>query len=284
MKTNSPHIVCFDAYNFIHRANSGFTQGEWPIVFNFFRSFRAEVERHKPSRIIVVTEGVPRRQLIASGGSYKANRVQEIEVNSEEHDKALAFERQKSMILRLLSERFPVSVMRHPDYEADDVIYNLVKNSTTAVPWTLLSTDTDFIQMLNEFPNFKLYNPVKKKYIEEPDYDYTLWKALRGDKTDNISGLPGIGDKTAEKLALSPSLFEKRIMQDEARFAQWKLNYGMIKLHTFDEKQTNEVTSSKPYRRWDSVNAAFASMGFQSMLKEKTWKKFVDTFDQLFGE
>lgn len=282
--TNTPHIVCFDGYNFIHRARSGFTKGDWSVVFNFFRSFRSEVEKHKATRVIFVTEGMPVRRIEASEGTYKANRQQVIEEGSKEHDELLSFLRQKDMIIRLLSERFPVSVMRHPDFEADDVIYNVIKRSSSAVPWTVISTDTDFIQMLDELKNVKLYNPVKKTYVESPEYDYLLWKALRGDPTDNIKGLPGIGDKTAEKLARDPKLFEEKITSDDEKRQLWESNREMIKFHEFTHEEANQVESNQPFERWDSVNAAFQSFGFKSMLNEKSWTKFTKTFDHLWGK
>ena len=83
---------------------------------------------------------------------------------------------------------------------------------------TIISSDSDFTQLLNSFEeNFRIYNPVKKSFVEKPDYDYVTWKALRGDPTDNIAGIPGVGDKTAEKLCKNPKLLCERLESKDVR-------------------------------------------------------------------
>jgi len=37
-------VLFIDAYNLIHRARSGFTKGDYPVVFNFFRGIRPLIE------------------------------------------------------------------------------------------------------------------------------------------------------------------------------------------------------------------------------------------------
>lgn len=275
----NPHVLCIDAYNFLHRARSGFTKGEWAVAFNFFRSLRSEVERHKPTRVIMVTEGTPRQLQIAP--DYKANRA--VEEGSEKHKALVEFHRQKTAILNILSENFPVSVMRHPNFEADDTIYNLIKRSSQAIPWTVVSTDTDFIQLLNEFSNVTLYNPVKKENVAAPTYDYVTWKALRGDETDNIKGVPRIGNKTAEKLVLDDKLFEEKIINNEDAARIFFRNVKLIKLAEFEPEELTEVTSSTPTKDWNRVAKTFEEMGFRSLLKEKAWNKFTNTFEHLWG-
>jgi len=44
-----------------------------------------------------------------------------------------------------------------------------------------------------------------------------------------------------------------------------------------------EMTSSFPEKNWDSVKENFDSFGFKSITKEDSWKKFVSTFDSLWG-
>jgi len=76
--------------------------------------------------------------------------------------------------------------------EADDLIYALVMN-TTPDEITVVSTDSDMIQLPFYYKHCKLYNPSDKKYIEPPKHSPTVLKALVGDKTDVIDGYFGIG-------------------------------------------------------------------------------------------
>ena len=45
-----------------------------------------------------------------------------------------------------------------------------------------------------------IYEPVKKSFIDIPSYPITVFKALVGDKSDNIPGVKGIGEAKAKKL------------------------------------------------------------------------------------
>jgi|SRR6478609_412071 len=280
-------ILCIDGFNFLHRARAGFTLGDHPICFNFFRNFRALVELHKPTRVIFVLEGHP-KQRYELMPSYKANRridVVEGEPVEPEVAKKVAdlksFLRQANLIVDLLTKHFPVSVVRHPDHECDDVIYNLIKRSSSATPWVVASNDSDFTQLLNEFSNVRIYNPMTKAYVEAPPYDYVTWKALRGDGSDNIPGLTGVGDAIAEEL-VNDDIGMKKLFEDKALADQFSLNYRLIKFIDWTDEEAMQMTSSSPAKDWDAVAAKFGEWLFRSLLKEGTWDKYKATFDTLW--
>jgi 5'-3' exonuclease len=272
-------ILCIDFMNAAHRARSGFTAGEHAVIYNFFRQFRALVDQFKPNRVYLALEGRPvhRHEQMTE---YKANRI--VGENDPRHEELMKFFKQKDAIVNLLSSYFPVTLVRHPTSEADDTIYNLIKTSSTAVPWVVVSSDTDFIQALQEFPHISLYNPVKKYFVNSPDYPYVTWKALRGDATDNIPGIPGIGDKTAEKLACDPELLSE-VLSDRSKAEIFQRNYDLISFRAWNEQEKLEMTSTSPAKNWDAVKELFTSMGFQSIVKEGSWQKFHSSFDSLWG-
>jgi DNA polymerase-1 len=199
MSMTQPKIMICDGYNLLHRARGGFQLGDFNIAFNFFRGFRALVELHKPTRVYFVLEGCPKARF-ETLLSYKANRIVDESSEPEKYKSLEDFHRQKKLILDLMTRHLPVSVVRHQDFEGDDVIYNLIKRSSSAVPWVVVSNDTDFTQLLNEFHNVSIYNPIAKTFVSQPDFCYVTWKALRGDGSDNIPGIPGVGPKTAAML------------------------------------------------------------------------------------
>jgi DNA polymerase I len=205
-------VLAIDFMNAAHRARSGFQLGPAPVVFNFFRQFKSLVDQFKPTKIYVALEGRPVHRYEALD-EYKANRkVDPDDPKAKELEK---FFTQVNQIVNLLSNYFPVSVVRHPTSECDDTLANLVKNSNPKEDWIIISSDTDFIQLLQEHDNLRLYNPVQKRFIEAPEYPYITWKALRGDSSDNIPGIPGIGDKTADKLASDYELLKEFINRPE---------------------------------------------------------------------
>jgi DNA polymerase-1 len=253
--------------------------GPAPVIFNFMRNFRSLIEQFNPSRVYFVLEGKPqqRKDILPE---YKANRaVVEGSVEAVERDKFFV---QVDEIVGLLRTVFPISVVRHPRFECDDTIYNLIKRSTTAVDWVVVSNDTDFTQLLNEFHHVKIWNPMKKAYVECPPYDYVIWKALRGDGSDNIPGIPGVGDKSAEELALDLDKLQSflRVQSNADVFTR---NMELIKFIEWSDTDMLEHTSSTPSHDWGPLRSTFERYGFKSLLKDDAWEKFTKTFEPLWG-
>ena len=273
-------ILVIDFMNQAHRARSGFLMGPAPVVYNFFRQFKSLVDQFKPTRVYVVLEGRPvqRYELLPE---YKATR--KVEEDDPKYAELQKFFRQKDEIVELLSTRFPVSVVRHGTSECDDTIYNLIKRSSTAVPWTVVSNDSDFTQLLQEFPHVKVWNPIKKDYVVAPeDYDYVTWKSLRGDGSDNIPGIPGVGDKTASDLASDPDKLSK-FLADPQHAEVFTRNHDLISFRLWTEDERLEMTSTSPEKGWDDVKAVFEGHGFKSLTKEGSWEKFTGSFEHLWG-
>ena len=263
-------VLFLDAYNLIHRARSGFSQGEHPIIYNFFRGVRPIIEKFSPDKVYFVLEGYPKFRSEISGGNYKANRP----------NPGNSFHRQKAAIIDLVSAHFPFDTIKHPDLECDDTIATMAsihcKNSDDV---TIVSSDSDFIQLLNAFDNLRIYHPIKKKFVEKPEYDYVMWKALRGDLTDNISGIPGVGDKTADKLMRNPELLQEKLSNPVYKQI-FENNVNLIRLVDFSDN-LSVMESKTGDGDFEQIYAYFDELGFDSMLKEKTWSKYVQTFGGL---
>jgi len=262
-------ILLIDGYNMLYRMRSGWAKGDFPIVFTFFRSMRALVEKFSPDIVYFVLEGVPVRRLELMS-EYKAQR--------EYHDLD-DFSRQKSIIINMLKNDFPVHVVRHPNYECDDVLAGLATLKHKNDECVIISSDSDFYQLLHVHTSLKLYNPVRKKFIETPECDYVTWKALKGDSSDNIQGFKGVGDKTAIKLTLDPNLLDHFLSKDNRR-SKFLLNLEMIKFHDMTTDLDN-IESSEVQANWKSVKQCFIDMKFSSLITDKYWTKFINTFDRL---
>jgi 5'-3' exonuclease len=265
--------LVLDAYNLIYRAKSGFTKGENAVVFMFFRSLRALIEQFKPDECFFVLEGVPQKN-IELLGEYKANRPSQSD----------SFHRQKNKIISMIKDNFPITIIRHPHYECDDVAGNIARMAADKGGEAIVvSSDTDFIQILQwkTKGTIKLYNPIKKKFIEPPEYDYVRWKSMRGDKTDNIIGIPKFGDKTAEKYARSEELFVS-LMENKEKSDIVKRNKSLIEFADdhciYDEHIEIDATNV-----FDETNVLkeFQEMEFTSMVKEKYFNNFTCTFEKL---
>lgn len=264
-------VLFLDAYNLIYRAKSGFTKGDNYVIYNFLRGLRPLVAKYNPDLVYFVLEGKPKHRNTLSEGDYKSNRK-----TQGKH-----FHEQKASIILAVKQYFPFISIRHPDFECDDVIATYVmKHAKSGDSCFVVSSDSDFIQLHNVC-DFTLYNPVKKKEIEKPDYDYVTWKALRGDATDNIPGIPGVGDKTALKLVKNPEKL-KEFLKDNTKRAIFDRNVNLIRLvdlsNAEDEMEIHTTNLNK-----DDLKHYVEQLGFDSMLKEKTWNNYIKTFEVLNG-
>jgi len=283
-------VLILDGYNMIHRCRFSWRGGaedigDTTIVYNFFRVLRSTIEQFPSDRVYFVTEGGLSHRLAISK-DYKANRVRVAsDLSQEEVDYWDSFSSQKRLIIDSLKEFFPVSVVRHPNYEADDVIFNLAKNYHENDDILIVSSDTDFIQAINLEPDrIKLWNPISKSYRESTDYDYVAWKAMVGDKSDNISGVPRIGKKTAEKILRTPGELGRR-MASKSFSSPFSRSEALIRFIDFNDLSSESygvVEFSNPKKSWDSVRLIFNNLGFKFSSFEDKWDDYCDTFDHLW--
>ena len=262
-------ILILDGYNLIYRARySGMNRGDYSTIFNFFRGLRPLVEKFNPDECYFVLEGMPKARLQANP-DYKGQRVYTDTDN---------FGPQRKKIISMMKEYFPIKVVKHSDYECDDVA-NYIAQINSDQDVTIISSDTDFIQTITE--NIKLYNPVSKKFIEKFSYDYVSYKSLVGDKSDNINGFKGIGPKKAE-LLIKESNKLKEFLSSEENKKKYENNYFMIKFHDLKEDSGNIESTYQDSPDWCKLKELFSQMEFSSIIgKEKTWNKYKNTFSNL---
>jgi len=109
-------------------------------------------------------------------------------------------------------QAFGIPIYEKDGFEADDVLGTLSVQATEDGVDTIIYTgDMDTLQLVNEHVMVKVakrgitevteYNEatVKARYGFPPE-KLPDFKGLVGDKSDNIPGVPGIGEKTASKL------------------------------------------------------------------------------------
>ncbi len=123
-------------------------------------------------------------------------------------------------MIRQFCEALGAKVIELPGYEADDVMGTLAKTSAQQEIETYLVTgDKDFMQLVG--PHVVIYNTGKGETVELLDAEGVQEKiglpplrvidflALMGDTSDNVPGVPKIGQKTARELLLEYDTVEK---------------------------------------------------------------------------
>ena len=115
-------------------------------------------------------------------------------------------------LIRELLDAFSIKRFELDGYEADDIIGTLTKKADEQ-KWktTVITGDKDMLQLVSEHVSvaltrkgvseIELYTPqeITDKYGLQPQQIIDL-KGLMGDTSDNIPGVPGVGEKTALKL------------------------------------------------------------------------------------
>ena len=107
-----------------------------------------------------------------------------------------------------LVEAFRIPVFIQEGQEADDMIATLARKAESAgVGVTIVTGDKDLLQLVG--PNIKVYDTLKEKVYRPEDVEERFGvppermveiMGLMGDASDNIPGVPGIGEKTARTL------------------------------------------------------------------------------------
>lgn len=122
-----------------------------------------------------------------------------------------------------------ITIIERPGYEADDILGTIACNAELAgCKVTIISGDRDLLQLVTDKVTLRIpktkggktivedYTPdmVKQVYQLEPKQIIDL-KGLMGDASDNIPGLPGVGEKTATKLLLEYGTVENVLEHGE---------------------------------------------------------------------
>ena len=240
------------------------------FAFNFFRNLRPMIEEFKPVKCFFVLEGHPqfRYDLFAD---YKANRIVKTGANPKSNER---FFKTKNIIISLI-QNLPITACRAANYEADDVIATLCENMKDE-DVTVMSNDSDYIQLLQRgYKNIQIYNPIKKTFMEAPTYPYVAWKCLNGDKSDNIPSL--LKPKKALDTINSPELF-KKFLEVEENKTNFNVNRQLIEFRSVPE---DDIILAEGVRDFDKLKEAFTELKFESIVNDKSWEKYVKTFDCL---
>jgi DNA polymerase I len=147
----------------------------------------------------------------ADGAGVPADTRLEIERALAPIEAAWDISRQMGRCLEMM-EAFNIPVFSAQGYEADDVIGALsVQAAEQGIDTYLVTLDSDLIQLIQDNVTIYMMRPYQRDHVIYTDesararYGFNPkrmadYKALRGDSSDNIPGVPGIGDGTASKL------------------------------------------------------------------------------------
>ena len=180
---------------------------------------------------------------------------------------------QLSRLLRYL-EQLPLTLISIDGIEADDTIAYITKQILTNGKIFIMSTDKDFLQLVDE--RITVWSPTKKiNYTPEKIFEeYNIhaknlltYRILEGDKSDNISGIRGAGLKSIIKFIEPITRNDKFNIIDLIKFAhttdkkiklieniknselEIKRNYLLMQLENVDISNHNKLHIQEAVRR-----------------------------------
>jgi DNA polymerase-1 len=166
-------------------------------IYGFINTLRKIIEQEKPHYLgIVFDTGKPtiRHQMFKA---YKAHR-------KPMPDDLIP----QVPVLKKVIRAMNIPLFQYENYEADDVLGSLaLKAEEKRIPAVIVSTDKDLLQLVDE--STAVFNPAKEIYLDEAKVKEIFGVApsqvidvlsLWGDPSDNVPGVPGIGEKTSKQL------------------------------------------------------------------------------------
>lgn len=144
--------------------------------------------------------------------SYKAHRLVEGTTDTEDTPPDLAVQ---VPLIRTALEAFGLAVLGSPGYEADDVIGTLTAQHTGVLPVTVVTGDRDLFQLVDDSREISVAYTARtgvrdaevitqaelaERYAVPSGPAYADMSILRGDTSDGLPGVAGVGEKTAAAL------------------------------------------------------------------------------------
>ena len=206
--TDAPRLLLLDGHSLAYRAffalpveNFSTTTGQPTNAVYGFTSMLINVLRDERPTHIAVAFDVSRRSFRTEQyAEYKANR----------NETPTDFKGQISLVQEVLAA-LRVPVIEKPGYEADDVLATLARQAREAGMEVLIcSGDRDAFQLVTDdvtvlYPKRGVSElarmtpaAVVERYAVGPEH-YRAVAAMVGETSDNLSGVPGVGEKTAAK-------------------------------------------------------------------------------------
>ncbi|WP_243321990.1 DNA polymerase I [Geothrix sp. SG200] len=193
-------LYLIDTFAFIFRAYFANPRLKNGAAYTFTRLVLQLLEKHKPTHIACVFD--------MPGPTFRHEIYPEYKANRAEMPEDL---RPQIPMIRQLVEALSIPIVELTGYEADDVMGTLARESAAhGLPAVIVSPDKDLLQLVDDGLKIQVLNTkdgeiwhdregVKARMGVWPE-QVVDFLSLVGDASDNVKGVPGIGEKGAAQL------------------------------------------------------------------------------------
>lgn len=166
-------------------------------VYGFISTLRKLIDREKPVYLGIVFD--------VKGPTIRHKAFKDYKAHRKPMPDDLAIQ---IPVIKKVIKALNIPCFEYENYEADDVLGSLAHQaSLKKIPSVIVTTDKDLFQLVDK--QTSVYNPAKEIHLDEKKVkeqfgaspsQVTDVLALWGDPSDNIPGVPGIGEKTSKSL------------------------------------------------------------------------------------
>ena len=201
--SKKPPFILVDGSSYLFRAFHGLppltnSKGQdTGAIYGVVNMLKSLIKQYNPTHMAVIFD--------AKGKTFRDDIYKEYKANRPPMPDEL---RSQIEPLHAIIKAMGLPVIVESGVEADDVIGTLAKHATEKGIDTLISTgDKDMAQLVNE--HVTLINTMTNQLMDVEGVNTKFgippelvidFLALKGDKVDNIPGVPGVGDKSAQAL------------------------------------------------------------------------------------
>ena len=300
--SDQKRLFLVDAFALIFRGYYAFIKNprinskgvDTSAIMGFMNSLLDVIKRERPDHLAVCFDKGGSKARVEAYPAYKANR-------DETPD---AIKVAVPYIYDIL-KAMHIPIMVKEGFEADDVIGTLAKKAEKEGFKTFMVTpDKDFAQLVSD--NIFMYRPmfgggyetwgiseVQKKFDVERPEQVIDYLGIVGDASDNIPGLPGVGDKTAKKFLAAYGSMEgllenteklkgkmKEKIEENKSLGVLSKQLATIMLDVPVEFHEQNFEMSQPNMK--AVTALFQELEFRRLIENftKTFAKKVSTTNE----
>lgn len=246
-------------------------------VYGFCSMLMTLMKDHKPDGVIVVFDRKEPTFRHVAAPEYKAQREAQPDILYQQMD-----------IIKQMLEVMGISAIDAAGFEGDDLIATIAeKAEQQKVNLLIVTGDRDTYQLVRDPYIRVLYN--KRGVSDYALYDeagivertgvtpaqYSQYAALRGDPSDNLDGVPGVGEKTAAKLMTKyediVSVFDAaddqtpKLRQGLLESRERVLRNAQLMVLRRDAPVSIDIMQTAPKPKMGELKTMFETLEFKSM-------------------